>query len=80
MVTGCTTQADFEALSVEVIAAKAAADRDPADGDHRTRRDPAEQGHRGGGAVLEPPAEPAQVGEARGMARAGRAAGAGAHL
>ena len=28
LVTGCTTQADFEALRVEVIAAKAAADRD----------------------------------------------------
>ncbi len=40
-----------------MIAAKAAADRDPADGDHRTRRDPAEQGHRGAGAVLEPLAE-----------------------
>ncbi len=30
LVTGCTTQADFEALRMKVIAAKAAADRDPA--------------------------------------------------
>ncbi len=57
LVTGCTTQADFEALRMEVMAAKAAADRDPADGDHGTRRNPAEQGHRGAGAVLEPLAE-----------------------